>query len=164
MSAPDPAALPYRRGVGVVLINRDGLVWVGERHDMPGAWQMPQGGIDDGEMPRDTALRELAEETGTRSAEILAESADWYSYNLPPELLGRVWGGRYRGQTPTRFVCRFTGEDGEFDLDVAGDGEFSRWRWVTAEALPSLIVPFKRPLYEKILLEFHAVIGASRDK
>lgn len=164
MSAPDPAALPYRRGVGIVLINLDGLVWVGERHDMPGAWQMPQGGIDDGEAPRDTALRELAEETGAHGVEILAESADWYSYDLPPELLGLVWGGRYRGQTQKWFVCRFMGEDSEFDLDVAGDGEFSRWRWVTAEALPGLIVPFKRRLYESILSEFHSVIGAPSGK
>lgn len=154
MSGPDPATLPYRRGVGVVLLNRDKLVWVGERHDMPGAWQMPQGGIDEGEAPRDAALRELAEETGVRSVEILAESADWHHYDLPADLMGRVWGGRYRGQQQKWFVCRFMGEDSEIDLDVAGVGEFCRWRWVTAGALPGLIVPFKRPLYERILQEF----------
>lgn len=158
MSVAAAGALPYRRGVGVVLLNRDSLVWVGERHDMQGAWQMPQGGIEEGEMPRDAAVRELAEETGVRSAEILAESADWHHYDLPPELMGRVWGGRYRGQQQKWFVCRFTGEDSEIDLDVAGDGEFCRWRWVSTEALPGLIVPFKRPLYENILREFRAVI------
>ena len=142
----------------MVLLNRDKLVWVGERRDMPGAWQLPQGGIDEGEAPRDAALRELAEGTGVRSAEILAESADWHHYDLPPELMGRVWGGRYRGQRQKWFVCRFTGEDSEIDLDVAGVGEFSRWRWATSEALPGLIVPFKRSLYENILREFRAVI------
>ncbi len=154
MSGVDPAALPYRSGVGVMLLNRDGRVWVGERHDRPGAWQMPQGGIDSGEAPRAAAMRELEEETGARNVEVLAEKGDWLAYDLPPELVARVWGGRYRGQRQKWFACRFLGEDGEIELGASGHGEFSAWRWVGIVELPRLVVPFKRALYETVLEEF----------
>ena len=100
------------------------------------------------------ALRELEEETGTRNVEVLAETGDWLAYDLPPELVARVWGGRYRGQRQKWFACRFLGEDGEIELGAAGHGEFSAWRWIEIAELPRLIVPFKRDLYETVLEEF----------
>ncbi len=145
---------PYRRGVGMVLINRDDLVFVGRRLDATSeAWQMPQGGIDAGESAAQAAMRELDEEVGTRKAEIIAESRQWLRYDLPPELADKVWNGRYRGQEQKWFLMRFTGEDG--DIDVNGPHpEFSAWKWLPFTALPDVIVPFKRPLYEKIVAEF----------
>ena len=152
-----PAAaelLPYRPGVGVMLFNRAGRVFVGRRLDMPSAaWQMPQGGIDEGETPRAAALRELAEEIGTAKAEFLAESRDWYAYDLPPELRPRLWGGRYRGQRQKWFALRFTGVDADVDL-ATKHPEFIAWQWAAPESLPGLIVPFKRRLYRDLLAEF----------
>jgi putative (di)nucleoside polyphosphate hydrolase len=150
----------YRNGVGVMLVNRDGRVFVAERIDMPGAWQMPQGGIDAGEAPAHAALRELKEEIGTDRAEIIAESSDWLSYDLPAKLREKVWGGRYRGQRQKWFLCRFTGSDADIDLDHHHHPEFSRWRWVEPELLPSLIVGFKRDLYIRLLAEFRAHLPA----
>ncbi len=136
-----------------MLINRDGLVFVAQRIDMPSeAWQMPQGGIDAGEEPRAAALRELKEEIGTDRAEIVAESRDWYAYDLPAEL-GFLWGGRYRGQRQKWFAARFGGSDADIDIATATP-EFSAWRWAKASSLPVLIVPFKRPLYEALVAEF----------
>jgi putative (di)nucleoside polyphosphate hydrolase len=145
----------YRPAVGIMLLNRQGEVFVGHRIDMPAmpAWQMPQGGIDPGETPRQAALRELREEIGTDKAEIVAESACWLKYDLPVDLAGRNWGGRYCGQRQKWFVMRFTGA--EADIDLATDHpEFDAWQWVAAERLPELIVPFKRQLYIDILTEF----------
>ncbi len=154
----DGEARSYRPGVGIMLIDRRGRAFVGRRIDMADEnWQMPQGGIDPGEAPRDAALRELAEEAGTRKAEILAETRDWLSYDLPAELAGRMWGGRHRGQRQKWFACRFTGTDADIRLDAHGHPEFSDWRWEAVERLPSLIVPFKRPLYEAVVREFAVV-------
>ncbi len=155
MAEADPETLPYRPAVGIMLLNRQGEVFVARRIDMPtmSAWQMPQGGIDPGETPRQAALRELREEIGTDKAEIIAESVGWLQYDLPADLAGGIWGGRYRGQRQKWFVMRFTGADG--DIDLATDHpEFDAWQWVAPEQLPELIVPFKRQLYIDILAEF----------
>ena len=147
----------YRPGVGIMLLNRRGEVFVARRIDMPGipAWQMPQGGIDAGETPREAAFRELEEEIGTASAEILAESRSWLYYDLPPELAAGIWGGRYRGQRQKWFAMRFIGSDGEINL-ATEHPEFDEWRWVPPSQLPELIVPFKRQLYTDVLTEFGA--------
>lgn len=138
-----------------MLVNRAGLVFVARRIDTTEeAWQMPQGGIDAGETPAEAALRELEEETGTGKAEIIAESRGWLTYDLPEPLRDRVWRGRYRGQKQKWFLCRFTGDDSDIDLDRGAHPEFSAWRWVEPEALPRLIVPFKRGLYRAVLAEF----------
>nr|WP_281411468.1 RNA pyrophosphohydrolase [Enterovirga sp. DB1703] len=158
--------MPYRPCVGVMLLNREGLVFVGRRRRSAGpehvddshAWQMPQGGIDPGEEPLQAALRELYEETSVRSAELIAEAPDWYGYDLPPEISGRAWRGRYRGQMQKWFAFRFTGEDREIDIDHPGGGrhkaEFDAWRWERIENLPGLIIPFKRPVYESVVEAF----------
>ena len=159
MAEADPR--PYRRGVGMMLLNDRGAVWVGRRIDTRAeAWQMPQGGIGPGETPRAAALRELAEEIGTDRAEIIAESRGWLRYDLPPALSARVWGGRYRGQEQKWFALRFLGRDSDIRLD-AGTPEFSAWRWVPMACLPALIVPFKRPLYRQVVAEFASLVPAS---
>ena len=150
---------PYRKGVGIMLINARREVWVGRRVGMGDeAWQMPQGGIDAGETPRAAALRELAEETGTEKAEIVAESGDWLSYDLPPEIAARVWDGRYRGQRQKWFATRFTGTDADIDIGAHHQREFAAWRWIEPERLTRLIIPFKRPLYEAVIAEFRALL------
>ena len=148
----------YRAGVGVMLLNRDNRVFVGRRIDVRSEnWQMPQGGIDRGETPRHAALRELKEEVGTNKAEILAESARWLSYDVPREIAGRLWRGRYRGQRQKWFAMRFTGEDRDIALDTHHP-EFDAWKWIAPTELPALIVPFKRQLYRDVLDEFAALI------
>jgi len=155
-----PASLPYRPNVGAVLFNRAGLVFVARRADMPnaegaaGGWQLPQGGIDEGEDPRAAVLRELEEEIGTGKAEVIGEHPDWLTYDLPPELLGRTLGGRYRGQRQRWFALRFTGRDSDVRLDVDPHPEFDAWRWSPLEALPELAVGFKRPIYEVLAESF----------
>jgi putative (di)nucleoside polyphosphate hydrolase len=145
---------PYRKGVGALLFNDQGKVFVGERLDAPGAWQLPQGGVDKGEKPRRAVLRELTEEIGTGKAEILAKSADWLAYDLPDEIAARVWGGRFRGQKQRWFALRFTGEDREIDPANVKHPEFVAWKWAKLEDIPRLIVGFKRPLYEALVAEF----------
>ena len=146
--------LPYRDGVGAMLVNRDGLVFVAKRIDMRAeAWQMPQGGIDAGESPRNCVMRELAEETGTDKAEIIYESPDWYYYDLPDELVPSIWGGKYRGQRQKWFVLNFLGEDSDIDLETEHP-EFLEWKWASPAQLPDLIVPFKRDLYTKLVADF----------
>jgi putative (di)nucleoside polyphosphate hydrolase len=142
-----------------MLVNSDRKIFVGQRIDNDvEAWQMPQGGIDDGESPRVAALRELAEETGTDKAEIVAESSDWYYYDLPEELQNKIWGGRFIGQKQKWFLMRFMGNDSDINLATAHP-EFSAWRWAEPHELPLLIVPFKRRLYEEILAEFMPILG-----
>ena len=153
--APGAADLPYRRGVGAVLFNREGLVFVARRIDTPvDAWQLPQGGVDDGEKPRRAVLREVAEEIGTGDVEVLAKSKRWYTYDLPAELVGRVWGGKYRGQRQRWFALRFLGRDEDIDLAAHGRPEFDAWRWVSIETLPDLAIAFKRQLYADLVAEF----------
>jgi putative (di)nucleoside polyphosphate hydrolase len=151
--------LPYRPGVGIMLLNREGAVFVAQRIDMPSdAWQMPQGGIDKGETPLDAAWREMREEIGTHRAELMAESSDWLTYDLPRDLAAKLWRGRFRGQRQKWFAFRFTGTDR--DIDIAGHDhpEFSQWRWAAMAELPSLIVPFKRQLYQRLVEEFGPLI------
>jgi putative (di)nucleoside polyphosphate hydrolase len=154
---PDNDTPLYRPAVGIMLINREGNVFVGRRIDMPAglaAWQMPQGGIDPGETPREAAIRELKEETGTDKAQILCESQGWRHYDVPAKIAGRMWGGRYRGQRQKWFAMRFTGEDSDIDPAATEHPEFDAWEWVAPERLPELIVPFKRQLYLDVVAEF----------
>lgn len=149
-------ALPYRPCVGIVLIAGDGRVFGGQRIDNPGpAWQMPQGGIDTGESPTAAALRELEEETGVRPslATIAAESPDWYRYDLPADLVPRLWGGRFRGQSQKWFALRFLGADSDIDI-ARPHPEFSRWAWMTPRDLVEAAVPFKRAVYERVFADF----------
>ena len=156
------ARLPYRPCVGLMLLNRLGQVFVAQRVDVRGAaWQMPQGGIDAGESPREAAMRELKEEIGTDSAEILGESAHWHRYDLPAHLIPKVWGGQYRGQTQKWFALKFTGDDAEIDLE-AHEQEFQAWCWADVDKLPSMIVPFKRDVYDQVIQEFRPVVDRLR--
>lgn len=154
------SSLPYRPNVGAVLFNQDGLVLVARRADLPnaegpaGGWQLPQGGIDEGEDPRGAVLRELAEEIGTDRAEIIGEHPDWLIYDLPAELIGVALKGRYRGQRQRWFALRFTGQDSEVRLDLDPHPEFDAWRWARLEELPALAVAFKRPIYQTLATSF----------
>lgn len=148
--------LPYRPCAGVMLLNRDVQVFVGQRLDSAAdAWQMPQGGIDPGESPEDAAIRELEEETGIAPhlVDIVARSAGEHLYDLPPHLMGRMWGGRYRGQRQTWFLMRFNGFDEDVNI-MTKHQEFREWRWVAPDRLESLIVPFKKELYRNVVAEF----------
>jgi putative (di)nucleoside polyphosphate hydrolase len=149
-----PEDLPYRPGVGIILLNRRGQVFVGRRIDQTvESWQMPQGGIDQGETPAEAALRELWEEVGTRKAEIIREAKDWLVYDLPAHLIGVALHGKYRGQKHKWFALRFTGTDADIDLKKH-EPEFAAWRWAAMDELPELIVPFKREIYLKVIAEF----------
>ena len=158
-------ALPYRPCVGVMLINTDGRVFVGRRSDRSEEgvdstwWQMPQGGLDEGEEPEAGARRELAEETGVTSARFVARTQEWLAYDLPDELIGIAWEGRYRGQKQLWFAARFEGPESEIDLGPR-DGhvqEFDAWQWVTLAELPALVVPFKRKVYLSVIEQLGAV-------
>jgi len=155
-----PRDLPYRPNVGAVLFNRDGLVFIGRRAPRGhtdqgvGAWQFPQGGLDKGEDPRVGVFRELAEEIGTDRAQIIAEVPGWLTYDLPPELVGAAWKGKWRGQTQKWFALRFLGEDADIRLDAETPPEFDAWAWVRLAETPALAVGFKRPIYERVAQEF----------
>lgn len=169
-AAPDSTGLGYRPCVGIMVLNQAGHVWVGQRADMPGDaegagtwWQMPQGGIDENEDPRQAALRELREETSIKETdvEIIAETPDWLTYDLPPHLIGVAWGGRYRGQKQKWFAVRFVGADSDIDLN-SPEGphpEFVAWRWSPPEQLPVSIVPFKRDVYLEVLRIFQPILA-----
>jgi putative (di)nucleoside polyphosphate hydrolase len=163
MTVGDLGCLPYRRGVGIMLLNAAGDVLVAQRIDMPSeAWQMPQGGIDEGETPESAAWREMKEEIGTAAATLLAASRRWYRYDLPAEIVPRLWGGRYRGQEQKWFAFRFTGRDADISIDGTHP-EFSCWKWTPMATLPDLIVPFKRRLYVDLVAEF-AHLAAATDR
>jgi putative (di)nucleoside polyphosphate hydrolase len=155
--------LPFRPCVGVMVLNRDGLAFIGRRIDGPEhidlshVWQMPQGGIDPGEEPWTAARRELHEETNIRSVERIAEIADWLRYDIPRAIVGQAWRGKYRGQTQKWFAVRFTGPDSEIDVQHPGgahQAEFSAWRWEPMQNIPDLVVPFKRAVYDRVVHEF----------
>lgn len=159
----DTVTLPYRPCVGVMLLNMDSHVFVGRRSERKGAsegegqwWQMPQGGIDRGEDAEEAARRELWEETGVRRARFLARTEDWLLYDLPPELAGVAWKGKYRGQKQMWFAARFEGAEREIDLKPRPDhkAEFDAWRWVPMADLPELVVPFKRDVYAAVVDAF----------
>ena len=159
--------LPYRPCVGVMLLNTHGHVFVGRRADHADApegagtwWQMPQGGLDEGENPEVGARRELQEETGVRSARFIARTRDWYTYDLPSELLGIAWEGRYRGQKQMWFAARFEGEDSEIDIGPreGHEQEFDAWQWVQMAELPQLVVPFKREVYASVIGELGPLV------
>ena len=166
----DPQTLPYRPCVGIMVLNRDGLVWAGRRiaeedSEMAGTdklWQMPQGGIDKDEDPLPAALRELYEETGMRTVSLLAEAPDWINYDLPPHLVGIALKGKFRGQTQRWFAFRFEGEESEIAINPPPGGheaEFDDWGWKEMDELPELIVPFKRELYEEVVAAFRHLAG-----
>jgi putative (di)nucleoside polyphosphate hydrolase len=159
--------LPYRPCVGVMVLNRDGRAFIGRRIEGPEhidpthSWQMPQGGIDPGEEPWPAALRELHEETNIRSVERLAEIDEWLRYDIPREIVGQAWKGKYRGQKQKWFALRFTGTESEIDLaNPAGshEPEFSTWRWEPMQNVPDLVVPFKRAVYERVVREFSRLV------
>jgi putative (di)nucleoside polyphosphate hydrolase len=157
----DHSHLPYRPCVGIMMVNRDGLVFVGQRIESKegDAWQMPQGGVDPDEEAEAAALRELGEETGVKpdQVQILARTKDELFYDLPDELIGRLWKGKYRGQRQIWFLARFLGTDADIDI-FTREPEFQQWRWTGAETLADLIVPFKKKIYRAVVAEFKDLI------
>ena len=161
---PPYESLPYRPCAGIMVLNAQGLVFVGRRAggpehvDRDHVWQMPQGGIDEGEDPYKAALRELFEETNIKSVEKLGEMPGWLAYDIPREISGEAWGGKYKGQKQKWFALRFVGEDREINITAPGGGhhtpEFIDWRWVKMRDLPDLVVPFKRDIYARVVKEF----------
>lgn len=161
MTPEEIAALPYRPCVGVVLMNGEGFVFVGQRMDQnTDAWQMPQGGVDEDEDPYEAALRELWEETGVTAdlVEKVAETEGWLPYDLPHDLVPRIWKGRYRGQEQKWYLFRFLGRDDQIDLET-DHPEFSRWKWQDPDRLVAEIVPFKRDVYERVVAAFAPHLG-----
>lgn len=160
MTPEEIEKLPYRPCVGVMLVNADGHVFVGQRRDSEyDAWQMPQGGIDKGEAPREAALRELWEETGVTAdlVTVEAQNSEWLPYELPYDLVPQLWKGRFRGQKQKWFLMRFQGDDTQINI-ATEHPEFSKWRWLEADALVENIVPFKRDVYAAVMSEFRDLL------
>ena len=158
MAKAAPKITAYRPCVGVMLINRDGLVWMGRRFEKENDdgvgkwWQMPQGGIDEDEDPQQAAIRELEEETGVTSARLIAEAPGWFKYDLPDHLIGKSWGGRYRGQKQKWFAFAFLGPDSEINLTPPGHKqEFDQWAWMTMDQALEAVVPFKKAVYAEVI-------------
>jgi putative (di)nucleoside polyphosphate hydrolase len=153
-AASTSSHLPYRSCAGMMVINKDNNVFVGRRLDMVSQfWQMPQGGIDPGELPLEAAHRELLEEIGTQNVELLHSLEEWVKYDLPPDLIGKVWKGKYKGQQQKWFLFRFLGEDADINI-VTEHAEFAEWKWSHPKNLAAEIVPFKRDIYETIVTKF----------
>lgn len=164
----DKSKLGYRPNVGILVVNRDGLVWIGRRPGSSGDpegrdtwWQMPQGGIDEGEDHVTAGLRELREETGMRTVEVLGETKNWITYDLPPDLQGKSWGGKYRGQKQKWIAVRFTGDDSEIDLtpEPGHKVEFEAWNWVPLAEVDSKVVAFKRDVYAAVVKELSPLVS-----
>ena len=165
---PPSKDLPYRACVGLMVLNRAGDAFIGRRRNGPEhvdathAWQMPQGGVDPDEDPWQAALRELYEETNVRSVERLGETRDWLTYDIPREIIGQAWKGKYRGQRQKWYALRFVGDESEIDVAHPAGGheaEFTAWRWEPMANLPALIIPFKRKVYEQVVAEFSRFAG-----
>ena len=155
MSFIDVSKLEYRENVGMVIINAEGHIFAGKRLDNnTDAWQMPQGGIDEGEAPEAAAYRELSEETGIyhSKARLLGKTKDWLSYDIPVDLIPKLWGGRYRGQRQKWFAFEFLGKDSDININTE-EPEFSEWAWKSKDNLLSSIVPFKLDVYQRVFLE-----------
>lgn len=159
ISKEEAEKLPYRPCVGICLFNQDGKVFVGERLDNPGAWQMPQGGIDEGETVEQALWRELQEEVGTQKADLIRIADQTICYDLPLERVLTFWNGRYRGQEQTWVALKFTGQDSDININIFDEPEFSRWQWVSLKDTPDMIVPFKRETYRQVIELFSDIAG-----
>ena len=158
------AKLPYRPSVGLMILNSKFEIFVGRRIDSKSeAWQMPQGGIDEGETPEKAAIREMKEEVGTDNAKIISKTKQWYKYDLPNYLISKLWNGRYRGQRQKWFLLQFLGEDNEININYE-NAEFTDWKWVKIEELTNIIVPFKKNLYISVIEEFRDILLTLRSE
>ena len=165
MKHSEQEALPYRQCAGIVLFNYTGMVLVGKRIDqITEAWQMPQGGIDENEEPLEAALRELEEEINTANVEILAESKNWYKYDLPSNLRKKLWKGKYRGQNQKWFAMKYLGEDNQIQPQSVEKPEFSDWKWIDIEDLPRVAISFKQDIYHSISIEFYEISKSLKEK
>ena len=165
MMHSEQEALPYRQCAGIVLFNYTGMVLVGKRIDqITEAWQMPQGGIDENEEPLEAALRELEEEINTANVEILAESKNWYKYDLPSNLREKLWKGKYRGQKQKWFAMKYLGEDNQIQPQSVEKPEFSDWKWIDIEDLPRVAISFKQDIYHSISIEFYEISKSLKEK
>ena len=161
----DEKLLPYRQCAGIVLFNGSGMVLVGKRIDqITEAWQMPQGGIDENEEPLEAALRELKEEINTANVEILAESKNWYTYDLPKNLREKLWKGMYRGQNQKWFAMKYLGDDNQIQPQSVEKPEFNDWKWIDIEDLPRVAIKFKQDIYRSISVEFYEISKSLKQK